>query len=59
MHTIIFYVNKVNLPISFQKNSFEDDVHHALYLCSLLLQLDMHKETCTEATEWIKWDVFT
>lgn len=32
-------------PISFQKNSFEDDVHHALYLRPLLLQLKEHMET--------------
>lgn len=35
---------KVNLPISLEKNSFEDDVHHALYLRPLLLQLEEHEE---------------
>lgn len=28
-----------NLPISFQKYSFEEDIRHALYLCPFLLQL--------------------
>lgn len=33
-----------HLPISFQENSFEDDVHHGLYLRPLLLQLEEHEE---------------
>lgn len=40
MHKKRFYVNDVDLPISFQKNSFKDYVHHALYLSPLLQQLE-------------------
>lgn len=38
---------KYCVPISFEKNPFEDDVHHALYLHPLFLQL-------LEASECIK-----
>lgn len=31
--------NNRNLPISFQKYSFKEDIHHVFYLCPFLLQL--------------------
>lgn len=52
-------MSETRLPISFQKNSFKDDVHHALYLRPLLLQLEEHEERHAEATQQVRHDTFT
>lgn len=42
-------VSETHLPISLQENSFKDGVHHALDLCSLLLQLWDDKQMAHES----------
>lgn len=51
-------MSETRLPISFQKNSFKDDVHHALYLRPLLLQLEEDEERHAEATQQVRHDTF-
>lgn len=52
-------MSEKTVPVSLKENSLKDDVHHALDLCSLLLQLEEQQEGYTEATPSIKGKVLS